>query len=175
MLSSKTWLWPVFYNLNPAFLWKHTFFIWSRQRCVFSRDLSGRDRAAIRGGVGEGQAAGDRRACWERLSGLIRRPASPQGPLRFFLPHPPTPPPHSQARSPRQGVLGKVSYSSISEKYSALAKHIQHWRKICSVGQNYAAFDTNMLISSKNMGIKLLHRCWVIYIYIYIYIYHTKS
>ena len=31
----------------------------------------------------------------------------------------------SQARSPRQGVLGKVSYSSIGKKYVAVAKNIE--------------------------------------------------
>ena len=62
----------------------------------------------------------------------------------------------SQARSSRQGVLGKVSNSSIGEKYAALvkicsigekqsafAKSIQHLRKIsciCETHANYCAF-----------------------------------
>ena len=50
----------------------------------------------------------------------------------------------SQARSPRQGVLGKVSYSSIGKKYAALTKHIQHWRKICNIGETYAALPKNI-------------------------------
>ena len=58
----------------------------------------------------------------------------------------------SQARSPRQGVLGKVSYACIGEKYAALAKNIQHWRTnmqhwqtICSIGETYSALAENML------------------------------
>ena len=31
----------------------------------------------------------------------------------------------SQVRSPRQGVLGKVSYAYITEKYAALAKNME--------------------------------------------------
>ena len=42
----------------------------------------------------------------------------------------------SQARCPRQGVLGQIC--------PALAKTMQHWRKICSIGETYAALAKHM-------------------------------